>query len=141
MQLNHKHLSLIKEIIFHEGRLSLLKEIIVDTKVDFDCHNDGVEREKELESYVIKSINTSDYSTIPRKFYLIIGGMDENFSEDIQIKCAEECLVILKEYLREEDIRHSNKGYVIKTPQQNVPNIIQHLVEKNLGVYGVIPVE
>ena len=142
LNFSHSQLSFFHETMFHLGNINIVDNIIKEMGEFFDL--DIPERNKsksDLNNYRIKSIDTTDYSNTPRDFYLILGGMDESYSEEVQIESAQHCLTILLRFLKESEVSRVEKGFVIQTALQNIPNISNELIKNNIGIYGIIPVE
>ncbi|HSQ89499.1 hypothetical protein [Romboutsia sp.] len=97
---SHSQFSFFHETMFHLGGTQIIDNIIKEMAEFFDLDIPELDKTKsDLESYHIKSIDTKDYSNIPRKFYIIIGGMGKSFSEQIQEECAQHCLTLLLKIL------------------------------------------
>jgi hypothetical protein len=142
LTLSHSQLSLFHETMFHLGCTNIADIVIKEMGEFFDL--DIPERnntKSDLEKYRIKSIDTTDYSSTPREFYLIIGGMGEPYSEEIQGECVQKCLEILLRFIKESEVSRAEKGFVIQTALQNIPSITNELIKNNIGIYGIIPVE
>ena len=119
-----------------------LVDIIKEMGEFFDLDIPELNKTKvDLEKYNIKSIDTKDYSNTPRKIYIIIGGMGKSFSEQIQEECAQNCLNILMEIIEENEIDRVENGFIVQTPVQNIPNISNELINNNISIYGIIPIE
>lgn len=139
---SHSQFSFFRETMFHLGCSHIIDDIIKEIGKFFDLDIPELNQKKgDLENYSIKSIDTKDYSNIPRKFYIIIGGMGKSFSEQIQEECAQHCLKVLSEIIEENKIDQVENGFIIQTPVQNIPNISNELINNNIGIYGVIPIE
>ncbi len=139
---SHSQLSFFHETMFHLAGMNIVDNTIKEMGEFFDLEIPERNKAKsDLENYRIKSIDTTDYSNTPRDFYLIIGGMDKSFSEEIQGKCAQQCLTILLRFLKESEVRRAEKGFVIQTALQNIPNISNELIKNDIGIYGIIPIE
>jgi hypothetical protein len=142
LNFSHSQLSFFHETMFHLGGINIVDNIIKEMGEFFDLDiPERKKRKSDLENYRIKSIDTTDYSNTPRDFYLIIGGMDESFSEEIQEQCYQHCLTILLRFLKESEVIRAEKGFVIQTALQNIPNISNELIKNDVGIYGIIPVE
>lgn len=139
---SHSQLSLFHETMFHLGAANIVDNIIKEMGDFFDLDIPEIKKSKsDLENYKIKSIDTSDYSTTPREFYIIVGGLDESCSEKVQTECANQCLRVLLGFLKTSDVRRVDKGFIIQTALQSIPNISMRMMENHIGIYGIIPVE
>ena len=139
---SHSQFSYFHETMFHLGCTHIIDNIIKEMGEFFNLDIPELSKTKsDLENYHIKSIDTKDYSNIPRKFYIIIGGMGKSFSEQIQEECAQHCLTLLLKILEENEINRAENGFIIQTALQNIPNISNELINNNIAIYGIIPIE
>ena len=139
---SHPQFSFFQETMFHLGCTHIIDNIIKEMGEFFDLDIPELNKTKvDLEKYNIRSIDTKDYSNTPRKIYIIIGGMGKSFSEQIQEECAQNCLNILMEIIEENEIDRVENGFIVQTPVQNIPNISNELINNNISIYGIIPIE
>ncbi len=139
---SHSQFSFFHETMFHLGATHMIDNIIKEIAVFFDLDIPELNKTKsDLENYNIKSIDTKDYSNNPRKFYIIIGGMGKSFAEQVQEECTQHCLTALLKILEENEIHRAENGFIIQTSLQNIPNISNELINNNIAIYGIIPIE
>lgn len=138
----HSQFSFFHSTMFHLGSTRVIDSIIKEMGEFFDLDIPELNKAKcDMDNYRIKSVDTLDYSNIQRKFLLIIGGMSGGYTDEIQEKCTQSCLEVLQRFISDNGIERTEKGFIIQTALQNIPDITSELTKSNLGVYGVIPVE
>ena len=138
----HSQFSFFHSTMFHLGSTHIINSIIKEMGEFFDLDIPELNRTKyDMDEYRIKSVDTLDYSNIQRKVLLIIGGMSEGYTDEIQEKCTQSCLEVLLRFISANEIERNEKGFTIQTALQNIPDITRELTESNIAVYGVIPVE
>jgi len=139
---SHSQFSFFHETMFHLGCTNIIDNIIKEMGEFFDLDIPELDKvESDLENYHIKSIDTKDYSNIPRKFYIIVGGVGKAFSEQVQEECVQHCLTVLLKSLEKNEISRAENGFIIQTALQNIPNISNDLINNSIGIYGIIPIE
>lgn len=142
LELTHLEYSILSHVNFHSGSVKAIEGIIRELGNFFDL--DIPERNTEqgnLENYVLRSIDTRDYSNMPQEFRLIIGGMNSSYTEEIQEKCATISFNVLKRYCDGNSIKKTVDGYLVRMPTQCIPDISRDLINENIALYGIIPVE
>jgi translation initiation factor 1 (eIF-1/SUI1) len=135
----HSQFSFFHSTMFHLGSTHIINSIIKEMGEFFDLKIPELNR--NMDEYRIKSVDTLDYSNNKRKVLLIIGGMSEGYTDEIQEKCTQSCLEVLLRFISANEIERNEKGFTIQTALQNIPDITRELTESNIAVYGVIPVE
>lgn len=139
---SHTEYLFLKEYLFHLGYIRAAEDIIKHMGNFFDLDIPELKNKKwDIDKYDISPIDTTDYSNIPKKVYILVGGMGESFSEEVENKISETCINILIDFVAEESIEKMENGFVIETVVQNIPSISGKLMENNIGIYGIIPIK
>ncbi|MGL5257362.1 MAG: hypothetical protein ACRC76_09990 [Proteocatella sp.] len=139
---SHTEYLFLKEYLFHLGYIRAAEDIIKHTGSFFDLNIPELNNNKwDIDKYNIRPIDTTDYTNVPTKLYILVGGMGEAFSEEVENKISEICTNILIDFVDEESIEKMDNGFVIETAVQNIPIISSKLMKNNIGIYGIIPIK
>lgn len=142
LSFSHSQFAFFHETMYHLGSTGAIETVIKEMGDFFDLDIPERATEKsDLENYQIKSIDTKDYSTTPRKFYLIIGGMDESSPEENRREIARHCTQVFSNFFESDTISQTDNGFIIQTALQNIPTISMELNNHNIAIYGMIPIE
>jgi hypothetical protein len=142
LSFSHSEFVLFKELVFHMGCENILYNIVDEMKHSFELEiPKEVDSENRFQNFIIRPIDTEKYSMIPKKYYLIIGGMTNSQGNVIKEGCAEKCKSVLVKLVPAKEINRVDGGFVIRTPLQNIPNISSELIKNNIAIYGLIPIE
>ncbi|BES66513.1 hypothetical protein SANA_29520 [Gottschalkiaceae bacterium SANA] len=142
LSFSHSQFSFFHETMYHFGCTGAIETVIKEMGDFFDL--DIPERttgKSALENYQIKLIDTNDYSTTPREFYLIIGGMDESYPEEVRKEIAQHCTEVFLNFFEADTVSQTDNGFIIQTALQNIPTISMELNNRNIAIYGMIPIE
>lgn len=132
----------LKECLFHLGYIRAAEDIIKQMGIFFDLDIPELNNKKwDIDKYNINPIDTTDYTNVQTKVYILIGGMGEAFSEEVENKISETCINILTDFVDKKSIEKMDNGFVIETSVQNIPNISSELMKNNIGIYGIIPIK
>lgn len=139
---SHTEYLFLKEYLFHLGYIRAAEDIIKQMGTFFDLDIPELNNKKwDIDKYNINPIDTTDYTNVPNKIYILVGGMGESFSEEVENKISETCINILTDFVDEGSIEKMKNGFVIETAVQNIPNISSELMKNNIGIYGIIPIK
>lgn len=142
INLSHTEYLFLSEYLFHLGYIKATEDIIKQMGNFFEIDIPELNNRKwDIDKCEISPIDTADYTNIPKKIYILVGGMGEAFSKEIEDNISEICLSILGDFVNGANIERLENGFVIETAVQNIPNISSKLMEKNIGVYGIIPIK
>ncbi len=135
----HSQLLHFKETMFHLGCLDTSRILSNNAKsllsFDVSSKNSG----KQLLPRNAQIIDSTEYSTFPVDFYLIIGGMNSSISKNLQEETFKLCKDALATIMMGVEPKRVEDGVIVRTPIQNIPTVLKLLVMKEIAVYGVIP--